>query len=92
MNNNKRDYSASAVKHAFWFMEFRKVVTLRYEGKDWGEIKKANEEENLFGAPTTARAKQIWKGKSAGRQFLSDFYEWRPGFPETVRVSGSHGQ
>ena len=38
------NYSASAVKHAFWFMEFRKVVSLRSEGKTWEEIKKLNEE------------------------------------------------
>ena len=63
--NIRNDYSASAVKHAFWFMEFRKVVTLRYEGKTWEEIKKASEEENLFGAPTPARAKQIWNTVSA---------------------------
>ena len=74
MNNNKRNYSAGAVKHAFWFMEFRKVVTLRYEGKDWGEIKKANEEENLFGAPTTARAKQIWSTVSARVKALDDSF------------------
>lgn len=64
MSNNK-DYSAGAVKHAFWFMEFRKVVTLRHEGKNWEEIKKASAEENLFGAPTVARAKQIWNTVSA---------------------------
>lgn len=70
MNNNKRDYSAGAVKHAFWFMEFRKVVTLRYEGKDWGEIKKANEEENLFGAPTTARQSRF------GMRYLQGLRRW----------------
>ena len=51
--NIKKDYSAGAVKHAFWFMEFRKVVTLRNEGKTWEEIKKASEEENLFGSART---------------------------------------
>ena len=73
--NIRNDYSASAVKHAFWFMEFRKVVTLRYEGKTWEEIKKASEEENLFGAPTPARAKQIWNTVSARTKALDDrFY------------------
>ena len=76
MNNNKRDYSAGAVKHAFWFMEFRKVVTLRYEGKTWEEIRNASEEENLFGAPTPARAKQIWNTVSARTKALDDsFYQ-----------------
>lgn len=74
--NIKNDYSASAVKHAFWFMEFRKVVTLRYERKTWEEIKKANEEENLFGAPTPTRAKQIWNTVSARTKALDDsFYQ-----------------
>ena len=74
--NIRNDYSASAVKHAFWFMEFRKVVTLRYEGKTWEEIKKASEEENLFGAPTPARAKQIWNTVSARTKALDDsFYQ-----------------
>ena len=74
--NIRNDYSASAVKHAFWFMEFRKVVTLRYEGKTWEEMKKASEEENLFGAPTPARAKQIWNTVSARTKALDDsFYQ-----------------
>lgn len=65
MNNKTKDYSAAAVKHAFWFMEFRKVVALRTAGKSWTDIKRMNEEENLFGAPTPARAKQIWNTVSA---------------------------
>ena len=72
--NIRNDYSASAVKHAFWFMEFRKVVTLRYEGKTWEEMKNASEEENLFGAPTPARAKQIWNTVSARTKALDDSF------------------
>ena len=72
--NIRNDYSAGAVKHAFWFMEFRKVVTLRNEGKTWEEIKKASEEENLFGAPTPARAKQIWNTVSARTKALDDSF------------------
>ena len=72
--NIKKNYSAGAVKHAFWFMEFRKVVTLRNERKTWEEIKKASEEENLFGAPTPARAKQIWNTVSARTKALNDSF------------------
>ena len=72
--NIKKNYSAGAVKHAFWFMEFRKVVTLRNERKTWEEIKKASEEENLFGAPTPARAKQIWNTVSARTKALDDSF------------------
>ena len=72
--NIRNDYSASAVKHAFWFMEFRKVVTLRYEGKTWEEIKSLNEAENLFGAPTPARSTQIWNTVSARVKELDDSF------------------
>ena len=68
------NYSASAVKHAFWFMEFRKVVSLRSEGKTWEEIKKLNEEENIFGAPTQARAKQIINTVSTRVKALDDSF------------------
>ena len=74
MNTNRRDYSAAAVKHAFWFMEFRKVVTLRSEGKTWEEIKSLNEAENLFGAPTPARSTQIWNTVSARVKELDDSF------------------
>ena len=62
---NRKDYSAGAVKHTFWFMEFRKVVSLRLEGKTWEEIKQLNENENIFGAPTKLRATQIFNTVSA---------------------------
>lgn len=71
---NSANYSASAVKHAFWFMEFRKVVSLRSEGKTWEEIKKLNEEENIFGAPTQARAKQIINTVSTRVKALDDSF------------------
>ena len=68
------NYSAGAVKHSFWFMEFRKVVSLRAEGKSWEEVKKLNEEENVFGAPTPARAKQIFNTVSARVKALDDSF------------------
>ena len=74
MNKKKKDYSAGAVKFAFWFMEFRKVVTLRADGRNWEEIKSLNETENLFGAPTQARGKQIWSTVSARVKELDDSF------------------
>lgn len=68
------NYSAGAVKHSFWFMEFRKVVSLRAEGKSWEEVKRLNEEENVFGAPTPARAKQIFNTVSARVKALDDSF------------------
>lgn len=53
------EYSAGMVKMSFWFLEFRKVINLLNEGNSWDEIKRLSIEENIFGAPTTARAKQI---------------------------------
>lgn len=76
MITNGKDYSAGAVKHAFWFMEFKKVVSLRLEGRSWEEVKELNDTENLFGAPTPARAKQIWNTVSARVKALDDsFYQ-----------------
>ena len=72
---NKKPYSAGAVKHSFWFMEFRKVVSLRAEGKSWDDIKQLNEDENIFGAPTPLRANQIWSTVSGRIKCLDDgFY------------------
>lgn len=70
----RKGYSASAVKHSFWFMEFRKVVSLRSEGKTWEEIKHLNEEENIFGASTTLRATQIFNTVSARVKSLDDSF------------------
>ena len=55
----RREYSAGMVKMSFWFSEFRKVIQLLNQGKSWDEIKRLSLNENLFGAPTNARAKQI---------------------------------
>ena len=70
----RRPYSAGGVKHAFWFMEFRKVVSLRIEGRSWDEIKQINEDENIFGAPTKLRATQIWNTVSARIKCLDDSF------------------
>ena len=55
----RKEYSAGMVKMSFWFSEFRKVIQLLNEGRSWDEIKRLSLDENLFGAPTNARAKQI---------------------------------
>lgn len=56
----RKKYSAGAVKLSFWFLEFRKVVDLLNKGKTIEEIKKLNQEKNIFGAPTSERAEQIF--------------------------------
>ena len=71
---NKREYSAGAVKHSFWFMEFRKVVSLHGKGKSWEEIRDMNEKENIFGAPTALRATQIYNTVSARVKSLNESF------------------
>jgi hypothetical protein len=56
----RKEYSAGMVKLSFWFSEFRKVIKLLNNGKTLAEIKKMNLEENIFSAPTEARAIQIF--------------------------------
>lgn len=70
----RREYSAGAVKHSFWFMEFRKVVQLLSEGKTLDEIKKLNQEENIFGTPTVMRATQIFNTVSARIKMLDESF------------------
>ena len=71
---DRRDYSAGAVKHSFWFMEFRKVVSLRSEGIYWDDIRILNEKENIFGAPTSLRATQIFQTVSARVKSLGESF------------------
>lgn len=71
----RNGYSAGGVKLSFWFMEFRKIVALLDEGKDWDVIKHLAVEENIFGCPTSARAKQIFTTVSARIKCLdTSFY------------------
>lgn len=56
----RKEYSAGMVKLSFWFSEFRNVIQLLNSGKILPEIKKINLEENIFSAPTQARAIQIF--------------------------------
>ncbi len=56
----RKEYSAGAVKHSFWFMEFRNEVKLLSEGKSFEEIKELCRNENIFAASTPERATQIF--------------------------------
>ena len=71
----RREYSAGAVKFSFWFLEFKVVVKLLAEGMTLDEIKEKNQKENIFGAPTTIRAGQIFSTVSARIKTLdASFY------------------
>lgn len=66
----RKPYSAGAVKFSFWFLEFRKVVQLLAEGRDYKEIRRLSEEENVFGAATPARAAMIYSTTTARAKAL----------------------
>ena len=72
MKRNK--YSAGAVKFSFWFLEFRKEVQMLASGKTYDQIKKLNEEENIFGASTPARAKMIYSTVTARIKSLDESF------------------
>ena len=71
----RKEYSASAVKYSFWFVEFKRVVKLLIEGKTFDDIKEINIKENLFCASTPLRSKQIYNIVSARIKLLdASFY------------------
>lgn len=44
----RKEYSAGAVKHSFWFNEFRKMIMLLLAGNSMEDIKTMSREENIF--------------------------------------------
>ena len=56
----RKEYSAGAVEHSFWFMEFHDEVRLLSEGKSFEEIKELCRNENVFAASTPERIAQIF--------------------------------
>ena len=69
-------YSAGAVKCSFWFQEFRIMVTLLSQRKTLSDIKQMNIDDNIFSAPTAARASQIFNTVSLRALSLSAcFYD-----------------
>lgn len=72
----RKEYSAGMVKLSFWFSEFRKVLGLLNSGKTLAEIKTLNMDENIFSAPTQARAIQIFNTVSTRVKSLDQsFYQ-----------------
>lgn len=70
----RKPYSAGSVKFSFWFMEFRKTAQLLSQGKSVADIKRLNEETNLFGAPTKSRAQQIYSTVTARIRILDESF------------------
>src|SRR6056297_182848 len=71
----QKKYRAGLVKLSFWFSEFRKVIQLLNSGMRLKDIEKLNVEQNIFSAPTQARAIQIYRTVSTRVKTLDpDFY------------------
>jgi len=54
------DYSAGMVSKPFWYIEFKKVIKLLHEGKNFNDIRKMSIEKNIFGVSKEYRAKEIY--------------------------------
>lgn len=70
----RKEYSAGAVKHSFWFMEFRNAVKLLSEGKNFEDIRELCKNENIFAASTPERAAQIFNTVSSRIKALGDSF------------------
>ena len=53
-------YSAGLVSQSFWFVEMKKLIKLKIEGKTEKEIKHLCIDENLFGAINENRARRMY--------------------------------
>ena len=56
----KREYSAGIVSKGFWFLEFKKFLEFLKDGKNENEIRKMQEEENIFSVPSKDYGKRIF--------------------------------
>lgn len=57
----EKKYSAGLVSQRFWFYETKQYIEMLSEGRTDIEIKKLSEEENIFGAASTSRAKETYR-------------------------------
>ena len=55
----KREYSAGIVSKGFWFLEFKKFLEFLENGKNEIEIRKLQDEENIFSASSKDYGKRI---------------------------------
>lgn len=76
----EKAYSAGMVKTPFWFLEFKKTISLLNSGMTLSQIKELNEKENIFSAETPARSAQTFstvstRAKALDPAFYSLFEE-----------------
>ena len=55
----KREYSAGIVSKGFWFLEFKKYLELLKNGNNENDIRKMQDEENIFSASSKDYGKRI---------------------------------
>lgn len=55
----KKEYSAGIVSKGFWFLEFKKFLEFLENGKNEIEIRKLQDEENIFSASSKDYGKRI---------------------------------
>lgn len=60
MKHLARKYSAGLVSRGFWFQEFKQANELLNDGKTFAEIKTLSEEQNIFLAVSSSRAKETF--------------------------------
>lgn len=53
-------YSSGLVSESFWFIEFKKIIKLRNDGKSWDDIRDLCLNDNLLGIPKEYRARRIY--------------------------------
>lgn len=70
----RKEYSAGAVKHSFWFMEFRNEVKMLSEGMSFKGIKELCRNENIFVASTPERAVQTFNTVSSRIKAIGDSF------------------
>ena len=55
----KREYNAGIVSKGFWFLEFKKFLEFLKNGKNEIEMRKLQDEENIFSASSKDYGKRI---------------------------------
>ena len=70
----RKEYSAGATKHSFWFMEFRNEVKLLSEGKTFEGIRELCKTENIFASVTPERALLTYNAVTARIKALGDSF------------------
>lgn len=60
MGMGDKNYSASLVSKRFWFYESKQYIEMLNDGMTSDEIQRLSENENIFGAASSSRAKEIF--------------------------------